>query len=143
MDLVTKVCADLDFPRARVHSERFLSLSGDPFSAGPTTAEVDEPPGTDLDPDRGPDVVVTVELDGQRRSVPWRRTEKLLDALLGAGLDAPYSCREGACSACVCSLVSGEVRLARNEVLNDDDVADGYILACQAQPVSDEIVIEY
>lgn len=60
-----------------------------------------------------------------------------------AGLEAPYSCREDACSACVCSLRSGRVILAHNEILTDDDLAEGYIPACRAEPVSDEVAIEY
>ncbi|WP_324191710.1 hypothetical protein [Nocardia elegans] len=43
----------------------------------------------------------------------------------------------------MCTLKSGRVRLAHNEILTEDDLADGYILACQAEPVTDEIAIEY
>jgi 3-ketosteroid 9alpha-monooxygenase subunit B len=137
MDLTAQVCAQLGFPGARVHSERFLSLSRDPFAADP------DPVGADS-ADAG-DIVcqVQVALDGAEYRVPWAAGRKLLDALLDAGLEAPYSCREGACSACVCSLKSGQVNLSHNEVLTDDDLAEGYILACQAEPVSDEISIEY
>ncbi|MET9691116.1 2Fe-2S iron-sulfur cluster binding domain-containing protein [Streptomyces sp. NPDC006514] len=53
-------------------------------------------------------------------------------ALLAAGLPAPYSCREGACSACCCRVVEGEVELSRNEALDGADLVEGYILACQA-----------
>jgi 3-ketosteroid 9alpha-monooxygenase subunit B len=136
MDLVTGVCRSLGVPTERIHSERFLSLSGDPFALPDTPATA----GDDADTDS---VEVTVELDGESRTVAWKRDRKLLDALLEDGLDAPFSCREGACSACVCTLKSGEVRMARNEVLTDDDIAEGYILACQAEPVSGEIDIEY
>ena len=135
MDLTADVCADIGFPAARVHSERFLSLRRDPFADEPEPAE----------PADAADIVcrVQVSLDGAEHQVPWAAGRTLLDALLDAGLDAPYSCREGACSACVCSLKSGRVNLAHNEILTDDDLAEGYILACQAEPVSDEIAIEY
>ncbi|MEV0366792.1 ferredoxin--NADP reductase [Nocardia fusca] len=137
MDLTAEVCAEVGFPAARVHSERFLSLRKDPFA--------DEPDPTSAEPGDGADIVcqVQVSLDGAEHQVPWTAGRKLLDALLDAGLEAPYSCREGACSACVCSLKSGRVSLAHNEILTDDDLAEGYILACQAEPVSDEIAIEY
>ena len=52
--------------------------------------------------------------------------------LIDAGLDAPYSCRQGICGACACQLISGEVEMAHNEVLEEGDLAEGYILACQA-----------
>ena len=58
----------------------------------------------------------------------------MLDVLIGAGLDAPYSCRQGICGACACQLTGGEVEMAHNEVLEAADIADGYILACQAVP---------
>ncbi|MBF6208922.1 ferredoxin--NADP reductase [Streptomyces gardneri] len=135
MDLTTEVCAAEGFPASRVHSERFLSLQSDPFTA--RTA--------DTGPDAGGEVVaqVRVRIDGAEHQVSWTAGRKLLDALLDAGVEAPYSCREGACSACVCSLTEGRVNLARNDILTEDDLAEGYILACQAEPVSDEIAIEY
>ena len=131
MELVTEACAGAGIPGNRVHAERFLSLHQDPFTDDPVPAEGEVA------------CTVRVSLDGADHVVPWTAGRKLLDALLAAGVDAPYSCREGACSACVCSLTSGEVRLARNEILTEEDLADGYVLACQAEPVSTEIVIEY
>ncbi|MFD2470359.1 2Fe-2S iron-sulfur cluster-binding protein [Amycolatopsis silviterrae] len=130
MELAADVCARAGIPGSRVHSEKFLSLQQDPF--------------TDEAAESGSVVcTVRVSLDGDDHIVPWAAGQKLLDALLAAGLDAPYSCREGACSACVCSLTEGKVNLARNEILTEDDLAEGYVLACQAEPVSDEIAIEY
>ncbi|WP_314248911.1 2Fe-2S iron-sulfur cluster-binding protein [Streptomyces kutzneri] len=67
----------------------------------------------------------------------------LLDALLAAGITAPYSCREGACSACCCRVVEGEVELSRNEVLDETDLAEGCILACQALPPGPTVRITY
>ncbi|WP_134669209.1 MULTISPECIES: 2Fe-2S iron-sulfur cluster-binding protein [unclassified Amycolatopsis] len=128
MDVAAEVAASVGM--AGVHSERFLSLQQDPFAPAESgTGEVA--------------CTMRVSLDGEDHVVPWRAGAKLLDALLAAGVDAPYSCREGACSACVCSLTEGKVNLARNEILTEDDLAEGYVLACQAEPVSDEIAIEY
>ncbi|WP_227980582.1 ferredoxin--NADP reductase [Nocardia spumae] len=122
--------------RGRVHLEKFVSLSGDPFETA------DEPDGTE--PAEATDrATVEVELDDATHRMAWPRRQVLLDTLLAAGLEAPYSCREGACSACVCRVVSGEVSMRRNEVLEDDDLAEGYVLACQAVPVTDDISITY
>ena len=60
-----------------------------------------------------------------------------------AGLDAPYSCRQGICGACACQLTGGEVDMAHNEVLEAEDLADGYILACQAVPLTESVSITY
>jgi 3-ketosteroid 9alpha-monooxygenase subunit B len=93
--------------------------------------------------DTGDSSTVEVSLDGARRRLVWPSHQRLLDVLLAAGLDAPYSCRQGQCSACACRLVRGEVRLLHNEVLDAEDLADGYALACQALPVTDEVEISY
>lgn len=86
---------------------------------------------------------VEVELDGTTRTVSWPPGNKLLDVLLDAGIDTPYSCWEGACSACACMLVEGEVALDRNEVLEQCDLDDGLILACRAKPVTERVKVTY
>ncbi|RAY13531.1 3-ketosteroid-9-alpha-hydroxylase [Actinomadura craniellae] len=135
MDLVVAALAGLGVPDGRVHLERFSSLTGDPFTEEP------EETGDAGDPEDA--VPVEVELDGETRTVSWPRGRRLLDTLLAAGLDAPYSCREGSCSACACILLEGEVEMERNEVLDARDLADGLILACQATPVTDRFKITY
>lgn len=84
-----------------------------------------------------------VHLDGQTHTVSWPRHEKLLDVLLAKGVDAPFSCREGHCGACATTVVSGEVEMETNDVLEPDDLADGLILACQSHPVTDEVEVTY
>ena len=123
--------ADLDVPKDRIHIERFTSLSGNPFEQS-TPISDDSRPST-----------VEVELDGERHRLTWPAQTKLLDLFLDSGLAAPYSCREGACSACACRLVSGEVKMLNNEVLDQDDLDDGIILACQSLPVTDVVQISY
>ena len=86
---------------------------------------------------------MTVTLDGVTNQYDWPADTKLLDLLLARGLDAPYSCREGACSACACRLVAGEVKMLNNDVLEEEDLADGIRLACQSLPVTDEVEISY
>jgi 3-ketosteroid 9alpha-monooxygenase subunit B len=135
MDAVTDALQQLDIPRERVHVERFVSLDGDPFS--PTTGI--ESPTVDA----GDNVTVEVDLDGTVSVHDWPRNRQLLDVLIDAGLDAPYSCRAGACSACACRVVDGEVKLLRNDVLEEEDLAEGYVLACQAVPLSDTVKVSY
>lgn len=86
---------------------------------------------------------LTVDLDGVITVLPWQPGTRLLDVLLDAGLDAPYSCRQGTCGACACQLTSGEVELANNEVLEEADLAEGYILACQALALTPDVRITY
>jgi 3-ketosteroid 9alpha-monooxygenase subunit B len=91
----------------------------------------------------GNPATAVVHLDGQTHTVQWPRAEKLLDVLLDAGIEAPYSCREGHCGACATTIVDGEVEMEVNDVLEPDDLADGLILACQAHPVSDTVEVNY
>ncbi|MGW1928828.1 2Fe-2S iron-sulfur cluster-binding protein [Streptomyces sp. NPDC001919] len=133
MDAVERALRTLGTPGDRVHRERFFSLGADVFDppAVPRAAPA-EAAGT-----------AEVELDGETHTVAWPPTAPLLDVLLAAGLDAPYSCREGACSACTCRVVAGEVAMLRNDVLDEQDVAEGYVLACQALPLTERIEITY
>ncbi len=130
MDLATRTLERLGVPRVNV--ERFESLATDPFTG--SVAPIDA---------SGPASTVEVELDGETRTVAWPRSNRLLDVLLAAGMDAPYSCREGSCSACACVLLEGEVTMERNTVLDRQDLADGLILSCQAIPVSERLKVTY
>src|SRR5271157_255653 len=60
---------------------------------------------------------LSVTLDGATTLLPWQAGTRMLDVLIEAGLDAPYSCRQGICGACACLLTGGEVEMAHNEVL--------------------------
>jgi ring-1,2-phenylacetyl-CoA epoxidase subunit PaaE len=73
-------------------------------------------------------------------SIPSNQT--ILSALLAHKIEYPYSCQTGICSTCTANLVSGTVRMQRNEVLTDQEVNNGRVLLCTALPVSDQVVIE-
>ncbi|MFF3679916.1 2Fe-2S iron-sulfur cluster-binding protein [Streptomyces sp. NPDC002120] len=122
-----------------IHRERYFSLGADVFAAAESPAEPPAPPPAGA----RARATAEVELDGTRHTVPWPDGTPLLDALLAAGLPAPYSCREGACSACCCRVVEGEVEMTRNEVLDETDLAEGYVLACQALPLGPAVRITY
>lgn len=132
MDVVTAGLEQLGAEKNRVHVERFVSLQGDPFAAPP------EPVAED-----GPRAALDVVLDGVETSLEWPPGSRLLDLLLANGIDAPFSCREGSCSACACVLTEGSVELAHNEVLDAQDLADGIILACQATPTTDRVRVTF
>ena len=69
--------------------------------------------------------------------------DSVLDAVQRVRPDAPFSCRSGVCSTCQAILREGDVTMAVNYGLTDDEVARGYVLTCQSQPVSDRIVVDY
>lgn len=134
MDAAREALESLKVPAAQVHIEVFKSLDSDPFAAVKIddTAPGDQPPAT-----------AVVQLDGETHTVSWPRNAKLLDVLLAKGLDAPFSCREGHCGACACTLRSGKVSMEVNDVLEQQDLDDGLILACQSHPESDSVEVTY
>jgi 3-ketosteroid 9alpha-monooxygenase subunit B len=111
-----------------VHSERFTSLADNPFREAPVSEKCAR---------------VEVAIDGQVYTFDWPVQTKLLDLLLSKGILAPYSCRQGTCAACACRIVKGEVKLLNNEILEEEDFAENYILACQAVPLTDEVSVTY
>jgi 3-ketosteroid 9alpha-monooxygenase subunit B len=131
MDTVHAALATAGVARSRVHTEVFRSLSGDPFSDPDSEDELDEAATAD------------VELDGRRHRLRWPRNRTLVDVMITAGVDVPYSCREGHCGSCACTLVTGDVEMAASDVLEPEDRAAGLILACQARPITDEVTIQF
>jgi 3-ketosteroid 9alpha-monooxygenase subunit B len=128
--LVRDALVGLGVPGTRVHVERFVSLAENPFEVSAA-------------PPIGLAATLSVTLDGVVTSLPWPAGTRMLDVLIEAGLDAPYSCRQGVCGACACQLTGGRVEMAHNEVLEAADIADGYILACQAVSLTPEVSITY
>ncbi|MCB0948358.1 MAG: ferredoxin--NADP reductase [Mycobacterium sp.] len=125
-------------PAERIHIEVFKSLESDPFAA----VVVDFGEDDTGDDDAGPATAI-VTLDGETHEVSWPRRAKLLDVLLAKGLDAPFSCREGHCGACAVVAKSGEIEMEVNDVLEQQDLDEGLILACQAHPRSDSVEVTY
>lgn len=120
MDCALEAIRGLGVAPSRIHVERFVSLP-DEEDAVASVAE-----------DASERVKLEVELDGVHHELSCSRGEPILDAMLRAGLKAPHSCQSGACGSCMCTLEAGEVHLRRNQVLDKNDLKQGWILACQA-----------
>jgi 3-ketosteroid 9alpha-monooxygenase subunit B len=159
MKLTIAALRELEFPRERRHQEKFVSLGGNPFGDALEQAEAEQelaeadsdaafadgaPEAAVAEPSPQGNVTLEVELDGETYSFDdWAPTTKLLEHLEAKGVKAPYSCREGECSACAVRLLEGEVKMLHNDVLDDDDLADGIRLACQSLPVTDVVRATY
>ena len=89
------------------------------------------------------EVQLTVVLDGKPYSMPMRRHEKILDIALSLGLDLPYSCKAGVCCTCRCKVMEGTTEMEKNFTLEKPEVAQGFILSCQARPTSDRVMISF
>jgi 3-ketosteroid 9alpha-monooxygenase subunit B len=121
--------------RSRVHAEVFNSLAGDPF-ADAAPIEVSEEDAADA-------ATVEVELDGETHTLAWPRKQTLVDIMLAKGIDVPYSCQEGECGSCACTVLEGQVEMEHCDILDPEDIESGYILGCQAKPVSDRLKIQF
>lgn len=141
---------ELEFPRERRHQEKFVSLGGNPFEAGAERVP-DVPDGIDrTDPDRPAEVPsgapahLLVDLDGEDYDFnDWTPGTTILEHLESKGIKAPYSCREGECSACAVRLLEGEVTMRANDVLEEEDLAEGIRLGCQSEAASEKVRVTY
>ena len=86
---------------------------------------------------------VSVTLDGAETSFELPGGETVLDGALREGVDAPYSCAGGACGTCRAKVVLGAATMDQNHALDPHEVADGYVLTCQARPTSEELRVDY
>lgn len=89
------------------------------------------------------DVRIQIKLDGQSTEMFGFRDESVLDTALRAGLDLPFACKGGVCCTCKAKLVAGNVEMLVNYGLEPDEIADDYVLTCQAMPRADTVVVDY
>lgn len=121
-----------DVPRQRIHRELFY---------------VDEPPPVPKRADEstveGPVAEVTVVLDGRETTLNLPADTPILDAAQRVRADLPFACKGGVCGTCRAKVTAGEVEMRRNYALEEDEVAAGFVLTCQALPRSGEVTVDY
>jgi 3-ketosteroid 9alpha-monooxygenase subunit B len=127
MTLVESTLLKAGVPHSDIHIERFTV--SDESSASKT-------PG-------GLAASITITLDGQTRTIHSPAGETVLSAARRSGLQPSSSCESGICGACLAKVFRGKAAMHHNEVLNQDEVAEGLILTCQAVPTSTELKVEY
>ena len=86
---------------------------------------------------------VVIELNRGTTTAAYRAGDTLLQTARSAGLQAPYSCETGSCGTCMALIVEGSARMVNNDALEDDEVAEGYVLTCQALPTSQTVRLTY
>jgi len=120
----------------RIHVERF----GVPQQAGGGVGAVlHEPSPGDAERAR-----VVIVRDGLRREIDFARDQpSILDAASAAGLELPFSCTSGVCGTCRAKVLEGDVRMERNFALGRQEVAAGFVLTCQAHPMTERVVLSF
>lgn len=93
--------------------------------------------------DTGQKTRITVILDEEEVTFDMDRDKRVLNAVIGEGMDPPYSCQGGICSSCLAMVVEGEVKMANNQILTDEEIEEGLVLTCQAHPLSPTLTIDY
>jgi ring-1,2-phenylacetyl-CoA epoxidase subunit PaaE len=134
-------------PRERIHSERFTS-AGQPaiaINSGAARARQQRAGGQNgLQSGSAAGVIrLSVQLDGKSHELRMHDHERVLDVALAAGLDLPYSCKGGVCCTCRAKVIAGQVHMEKNFTLEDWEVKKGFVLSCQARPLTQHISISY
>lgn len=127
MDTVEDALLRAGVPRDRLHLERFevAAVPGDAVGASDETEEV------------------IIELDRKTTTAAYRAGNTLLQTARMAGLKAPSSCETGSCGTCMARIESGSARMLNNDALDDDEVAEGWVLTCQSLPTSRSVHVIY
>jgi ferredoxin len=100
---------------------------------------------TDLQDDTGPvgGATVTFQVHGRTVTTRCRDGVSLLRTARMAGLRVPSSCEAGTCATCIAQVVEGSTHMRHNEALTPEEVAEGWVLTCQAVPTSPTVSVVY
>jgi ring-1,2-phenylacetyl-CoA epoxidase subunit PaaE len=86
---------------------------------------------------------ITIMVDGEEISFEMSQKQTILEAALKEGVDVPYSCQGGICSSCICRVTEGTATMKKNQILTDNEVAEGLTLACQAYTNDAKLYIDF
>ena len=127
IDLVSDTLKENDVPKDKIHFELFTS-----------TEILDELPEK---PDGKTQLTVTV--DDEVFEFTMDKKERVLDAVLKQNIDAPYSCQGGVCSTCIARVIEGKAEMAKNQILTEGEIEEGFVLTCQAHPLTSVLKVDY
>ena len=124
MNAVREALAGLGFDMDNYNQESF---------GAPVEEVADQPDMTEGLPDEEASAEVTFAASGVTAKVA--ETDTVLAAARANGLNIPSGCTFGVCGTCKVKKTEGEVHMVHNGGISDDDIADGYILACCSNPI--------
>lgn len=130
MTAVETVLPEFGIERSKIHTERFNTGTAPRATAQQIESRSEEKVNIILD---GRELIVEVS----------KQDDSILDAALRAGADLPYACKGGVCATCKCKVLEGQVEMAINYSLEQDEVEKGYVLSCQALPTSANVRLSF
>ncbi|WP_329242853.1 ferredoxin--NADP reductase [Streptomyces sp. NBC_01478] len=89
------------------------------------------------------DGTLTLVLSGKRHTLAQRSGETFLESARRAGLAPPFSCEAGNCATCIAQVTEGEAKMRVNNALDEDEVAEGWVLTCQGEPTTPHVTVVY
>ncbi|MFK7955358.1 MAG: 1,2-phenylacetyl-CoA epoxidase subunit PaaE [Lysobacterales bacterium] len=99
---------------------------------------------TEIPVDAGPTRKVSIISDRRRMELEIpSQGQSILDAALAAGADLPFACKGGVCCTCRAKIIEGEVSMDVNYALEPNEVEAGFVLTCQAHPITDKVVVDF
>lgn len=134
MDAIEEALLAKNVEKPRILIERFTT---GPLSAAQAAAarEMEE---------KAAGLKMSVTLNGRRMQVAFDpKKHSILDNVRAAGLPAPFACKGGVCATCRAKVTAGEVQMKVNYGLSEQEIAEGYVLTCQATPVSEGVALTY
>ena len=129
--------------KSAIHTERFLS-KGTTFAKNSiVTHAYSTGSEGQYDTIKGTECNLKVVLDGKTHAMTLTAQDKVLDVALAAGLDLPYACRGGVCCTCRARVMAGQVRMEKNFTLEQWEIDKGFVLTCQARPLTPSVTVSY
>lgn len=130
MTAVETILPTYGIQRSKIHTERFNTGTA--------------PKATVQQIERRSEEKVNIILDGRELIVEVsKQDDSILDAALRAGADLPYACKGGVCATCKCKVLEGQVEMAVNYSLEEDEIQKGYVLSCQARPLTANVRLSF
>lgn len=134
VNYVSQYLIDAGLPKELVHFELFVTgLSEEDIKRQERLAKQNVEGTEVVIVDGGKEFLFTMTSD----------YDNILDAALNAGADLPFACKGGVCSTCKCQIKEGEVEMKINYALEDKEVAQNFVLSCQAVPTTDKVVVDF
>ncbi|MBL7846189.1 MAG: ferredoxin--NADP reductase [Cyclobacteriaceae bacterium] len=131
MKNVETLLAQQQIPKEKIFKESFVTPTIDKEQKKEAVASIEKKAHE-----------VTVRYDGQEYKFVVQPNRTILETALDKGIDLPYSCQSGLCTACRGKAISGKVKLDEEEGLSASERAEGYVLTCVGHPMTDDVVIE-